>query len=218
MNVLFCILCCVLGIIDHLNAVEYYLNAQFHSNIIKVLCLMLIIVHPVILLFYYIITLLYLSYISDYDFSELISDNDYYELIYFRQKVRRSLLWLLPLTIYLTFLTYLKFFSLYSIKFLVEAPNGYTIFKNVITTSLYHAVIIQSVFQSLPQIVIQVLNNLLIMEDKHHMRGVFNFSTFFSLGFICMIIFLYIRDQERINEKSNEELKNKNFGQPGELI
>lgn len=205
-NIIFCVIVCVLSIIDHLNAIEYLIYAEFHSFFLKISILIFIIIHPIVLLFYYLITLLYIGYIIDYDFDELTSDFEYYELIYFRNKVKESKCWILPLGIYLTILTYLKIFSLYSIKFIIEFKNM-QIFKNIITTTLYHAVIIQSIFQSLPQIILQVLNNLLLVEDKHHMRGVFNFSTFFSIAFIAMGIILYCRERDMQNKIIEERGK-----------
>jgi hypothetical protein len=205
-NILFCIIVCVLSIIDHLNAIEYLFFAEFHSKIFKIMILIFIIVHPIVLLFYYLITLLYIGYIMDQDFDELTSDFEYYELIYFRNKIKETKWWLLPLAFYLTFLSYFKFFSLYSIKFIIELKNM-QVFKNIITTTLYHAVILQSIFQSLPQIILQVFNNLLLMEDKHHMRGVFNFSTLFSLAFMGMGIILYFRERDMQNKIIEERGK-----------
>jgi hypothetical protein len=205
-NLLFCVICCVFAIIDHLNAYEYYTYAEFHSSFFKIATMIFIVIHPIILYFYNVITLFYLSYISDHDFSELTSDNEYYELIFFREKMKGSYIWALPLSIILTFLSYFKFFSLYSLKFLMTEGN-YEVFKNVITTTLYHAVIIQSVFQSLPQVILQVVNNLLIREDKHNMRGVFNFSTLFSIGFMLMIVILYCREESLQNKRLYESEK-----------
>jgi hypothetical protein len=206
-NISFVVICCVLGIVDHLNALEFFYFADFYSYGFKISCLIFIFAHPIVLFFYNIVILTYLSYLSENDFLELTSDFEYYEMIYFREKVKSSYLWLLPLTIYLTIVTYLKFFSLYSLKFLIEKPGSVTIFKNVITTTLYPAVIIQSIFQSLPQIILQSLNNLLILEDKHNMRGVFNFSTIFSIMFLLTNIVLYYRDNEMIKHTTSEKNK-----------
>jgi hypothetical protein len=205
-HLLFCVICCVFGIIDHLNAYEYYIYAEFHSSFFKIATMIFILIHPIILFIYNLITLFYLSYISDHDFSELTSDNEYYELIFFRDKMKQNLLWALPLSLLLTFISYFKFFSLYSLKFLM-ADGNYEVFKNVITSTLYHAVIIQSIFQSLPQVILQVVNNLLIREDKHNMRGVFNFSTLFSIGFMSMIIILYCREDSLQNKRLYESQK-----------
>lgn len=194
-NILFCAICSIFSIIDSLNAIEYYVYAEFHSSFFKISCLIFIIAQPIMLLIYYLISLLYLCYISDFDFEKLTSDYEYYEMIFFRKMVRNSYLWVFPLTLYLSFLGYTKFFALYSLRFLLEAPRSFRVFKNVITTTLYHSVIIQSIFQTVPQIVIQVTNNLLINEDRHHMRGVLNFSTLFSLIFLSMNLILYLREK-----------------------
>jgi hypothetical protein len=207
LNIGFCLLCCILGLIDNINSVEYIYNAQFHSIFLKACCFIFIIVHPIILLFYNIITLSYLSYLSEHQFSELTKEEEYHEMIYFREKVKHSFIWILPLSIYLSILTYFKFFSLYSLKFLIEKPGSVEIFRNVITTTLHHAVIIQCVFQSVPQIILQAINNLLIMEDKHDLnfRGVFNFSTLFSLAFISTLVILYYREKKSKDDLNNEE-------------
>jgi hypothetical protein len=211
-NVLFCVLCCVLGIVDSINAFEYYYEALFHTQFMRVACLVFILMHPIVLFFYYLIILLYLSYLSDHEFSELTSEFEYYEMIFFRDQAKSSLFKIPFLAIYLAILSYFKFFSLYSLKFIIEKPSNYGVFRNVITTSLHHAVMIQSLFQSFPQIILQALNNLLIMEDKHdfNMRGVFNFSTLFSLAFISTLIILYFREKEiRIKYPENANLNSK---------
>jgi hypothetical protein len=169
---------------------------------------MFMLAHPIVLFFYYLIVLFYMNYLSNHDFNELIQADEYHELIYFRDVVKDGWLWIFPLAIYLTAITYFKFFSLYSLKFLLERPSNFKVFRNVITTTLYHSVIIQSIFQSLPQIIFQALNNLLIMEDRHDfkMRGVFNFSTIFSLLFMSMMIVIYMRDRKDFSP--TEENKN----------
>jgi hypothetical protein len=202
LNVGICILCCVFGIIDNINAIEFYMNATFYSPSIKLMVLVFLISHPVVLFFYYLISLLYLSYISDHEFNELTSNYEYYEMVYFRNFAQYSTIWVLPLTLYLVVLTYLKFFSFYSLKFLIEEPSNFVIFRNVVTTTLYASMLIQVIFQSFPQLILQSMNNLLIMEDKHdfHMRGVFNFSAFFSICLIMMLFVLYLREKKFANK------------------
>ena len=197
LNVTFIIVSSVLSITDNLNTIEYYFNADFYSEFLKSCCFVFLIAKPIFLFLYYSISLIYLSNISDQEFSEVTSDFENYEMIYFRNLARKCPIFIIPASIYLAVLSYVKMFSLYSLKFLIEYKNDSTIFKNSLLTILYPAIIIQSLFQSMPQILFQSLNNLLMFEDKHYMRGVLNFSTGTSILFICLNIILYYKDKNK---------------------
>lgn len=200
-NISLCILCCVLGLIDLINSYEYLYYAQFEKKYLKSFVLVFIIAHPFALLFYYSICTLYLMYISDLEFEELTVEKEYYEMIYYRELIKNNKLYIPILTVALTILSYLKCFSFYSLKFLLEnKPDSRTIFVNVISTTLHTSVLIHSLFQSFPQIIIQCTNNLLNMEDKHdlNMRGVINFSTIISVLFLSLLPILYYREQKMI--------------------
>ena len=142
-GIAFCILCCVLSLTDTINSFEYLINASFSSTSIRIICLISIIAHPIVVLFYNIIILFYISYLSEYEFKLLTDDFEYYEMIYFREKMQKSSFYVIPLSLYLTILTYFKFFSLYSFKFLLENQKSILIFKNIIQTKSYHSIIIQ---------------------------------------------------------------------------
>ncbi len=200
LNVAFIVICSVVGITDSLNAMEYYYEAEYYSHHLKISLIIFILAHPIILFFFYLVSLIYLTYLGDFEFNELVSDFDYYEMIYFRNKVTKSSLWILPLAIYLTVLNYFKLFPMYSLKFLIEKPENPTIFRNVIFTTLYPTLIIQSLFQSLPQIILQCLNNLLMNEDIHKLRGVFNFSTITSLSLIGLNFVMYFKESKKKRE------------------
>jgi len=197
LNVTFIIVCSVLSITDNLNGIEYYINADFYSKLLESCCFAFLIAQPIVLFIYYLISMIYLSNISDQEFSEVTSDFENYEMIYFRNLARKSSIFIIPASIYLSVLSYLKLFSLYSLKFLIEYNNDSTIFQNSLLTILYPSIIIQSLFQSMPQILFQSLNNLLILEDKHYMRGVLNFSTGTSILFLSLNIILYYKDKNK---------------------
>ncbi len=200
-NISLCIICCVLGIIDIINSYEYYHFAQFEKKYLKSFILVFIIAHPVVLLFYYSICTLYLMYISDADFEELTVEKEYHEMIYYRELIKNNKIYIPFLTVALTLLSYFKCFSFYSLKFLLEnRHDSQTIFVNVISTTLHTSVLIHSLFQSFPQIILQCTNNLLNMEDKHdlNMRGILNFSTIISVLFLSLLPLLYYREQKMI--------------------
>ena len=148
-----------------------------------------------------------MAYIPNTDFAELIGDFEYLEMIFFRNLVTDNKMWILPLSVYLTFITYFKFFSLYSIKFVIELPASPIIYKNVITTTLHSSVIIHCIFQSLPQIILQAANNLAIQEDKHdfEMKGVVNFYSMVNLIMIIFMIILYFRERSIAIKKQELE-------------
>ena len=77
------------------------------------------------------------------------------------------------------------------------------IFFNVITTTLYNPIIIQIICQTFPILILQILNNLMNEEHKHsfHLRGVLNFSTVISGCFILNVVFLYLRDKQKLLDK-----------------
>ena len=199
--ILFCVICSTLSTIDNINAIEYLVNANFHSVFLKVISILFILAHPIVLFFYYVISLLYITWIGDNEFNELTSEYEYYEMIYFRNICRNSLPLIIPVSIYLTLLSYCKFFSLYSVKFLIDySCANYSIFKNIITVTLHYTLIIHCLFQSFPQILVQSINNLLIQEDRHdpYIRGIFGFSTIISLLLISMLGILYKLEKKMI--------------------
>jgi len=207
LNITLCVFICIFAIIDIINAYEYYFSAQFYNKFFQISILFFIIAHPLILFCYHIISLFYMAYIPNTDFAELIGDFEYLEMIFFRNLVTNNIIWVFPLSIYLTFISYFKFFSLYSIKFVIELPSNPIIYKNVITTTLHSSLIIHCIFQSLPQIILQSTNNLAILEDKHdyEMKGVVNFYSIVSLIMITFMIILYIRERKIAKSKDIEE-------------
>ncbi len=205
-----CVFVCIFAIIDIFNSYEYYYNAQFYSTFFKTSLWISIILHPVILFFFHFISLFYMAYIPNTDFAELIGDFEYLEMIFFRNMVTSSIFWVVPLAIYLTFITYFKFFCLYAIKFVIELPNNDMIYKNIITTTLHSPIIIHCIFQSLPQILLQSANNLAMQEDKHdyELKGVVNFYSGISLIMIMFMVILYIRERKLSKNKELEERLN----------
>jgi hypothetical protein len=155
------IFCSVFSIIDSINAIEYFMNADFYNKVTKSLSFIFLITHPIVLYLYYTVSLFYLSWIDDGQFDELTAENEYYEMIYFRHLVKNHWLLIFPITTYMTILSYCKFFTFYSLKFLIEM-NNYSVFKNVIVVTLNYSLIIHIVFQTFPQILLQSINNLLI--------------------------------------------------------
>jgi len=151
--------------------------------------------------------------LEDSDFNRLIQEKEFYEMIYFRTKIRNNNLLIIPFAIYLTVISYTKFFSFYSLKFLIETPTSYEVFFNVVTTTLYNPILIQIITQSFPQIILQIINNLLNMEHKHafHLKGVINYSTIISILFIFNLFILYFRDKKDFidADKISENFKNK---------
>ena len=101
-------------------------------------------------------------------------------------------------------------------------PENTNVFKNIISTTLHNALIIHCLFQSLPQIILQSTNNLMIQEDKHdfEMKGVVNFYSITSMIVIGFLIVLYLRERSIINNKEREEEEKRmgNYGKNLELM
>lgn len=210
LNIAFCLLSSILSFADNVNCWEYIITSKFHSEFLKYIIFLSAIIHPVSLLLYHCLSLTYLHYLEEEDFKNLIKEKEFHEMIFFRHKVRQSAFLIIPIAVYLTLITYTKFFCFYSLKFLIESPSSYEVFFNVITTTLYNPIIIQVIFQSFPQIILQTTNNLLIMEDNHsfHFRGVVNFSTIISILFILNLSFLYLREKKLINQSDRDNYNN----------
>jgi len=164
-------------------------------------------IHPFALFLYNCLSLTYVYYLEEEDFKNLIMEKEFFEMIYFRTQVRKYRFMIMPFALYLTVLSYSKFFSFYSLKFLIETPSCYEVFYNVITTTLYNPIFIQVISQSFPQIILQTTNNLLNMEHNHdfHLKGVVNFSTIISLLYIINLCFLYLRDKKQFIQVDKEQ-------------
>lgn len=200
-NVLLCIICSVIGIIDIINSYEYYHYANFNKELLRAFIMIFILAHPIVLLFYFLVSTLYLMYLSESEFEELTRENEYHEMIYYRELIKSNKLYIPILSVSLTVLSYFKFFSFYSLKFLFEDDHrNENVFINVISTTLHCNVLIHSIFQSFPQIILQCTNNLMNMEDKHdlNMRGIINFSSIISVLFLCLLPILYYREKKMI--------------------
>lgn len=206
-NLLFCLCSCLLSLIDNINCWEYIISAKFSSTFIRFLILLSALIHPFSLFLYHCLSLTYVYYLEESDFKNLILEKEFYEMIYFRYQVRNHSFLIIPFALYLTVLSYTKFFSFYSLKFLIEAPSSYEVFFNVITTTLYNPILIQVVSQSFPQIILQTTNNLLNFEHDHafHFKGVVNFSTIISILFIINLCLLYLRDKKQFIEADREQ-------------
>ena len=116
-NVFLCLICCVIGIIDIINSFEYYYHALFEKEFLRTFILVFIIAHPLVLLFYFLICTLYLRYLSNGEFEDLTQENEYHEMIYYRDLIKTNKLYIPLLTLFLTVLSYFKFFSLKELYF-----------------------------------------------------------------------------------------------------
>lgn len=209
-NLLFCLGSCMLSIIDNINCWEYIISAKYSTTLLRFLIMLSALIHPFSLFLYHCLSLTYVYYLEEEDFKNLILEKEFYEMIYFRTQVRKYNFLIIPFALYLTVLSYTKFFSFYSLKFLIETPSSFEVFFNVITTTLYNPILIQVISQSFPQIILQTTNNLLNMEHNHafHFKGVVNFSTIISLLYIINLCFLYLRDKKHFIEADREQQNN----------
>ena len=192
---------------DIINSWEYILYTDKASNFIKLVLPTLAILHPTTLFLYQTVCLFYLNYLDDMDFKNILLEKEFYEMIFFREQVKKHSILIFPIAIWLTIITYTKFFSFYSLKFLIERPSSYEIFFNVVTTTLYNPIIIQIICQTFPQVILQIINNLMNEEHSHsfHLRGVLNFSTVISICFITNVGFLYLRDKQQMSHQDPNE-------------
>ena len=214
LHLLFCLSTCILSIMDSSNTWEYIFYADKSTKFLNYILPFFAILHLIALFLYNLICLFYLYYLDDIDFENILLEKEFYEMIYFRKKIKNHSILILPLSIWLTIISYTKFFSFYSMKFLIESPFSFEIFFNVITTTLYNPIIIQIICQTFPMLILQILNNLMNEEHSHsfHLRGVVNFSTIISTCFIINSIFLYLRDKNKIIDKQyNDKSKFNNY-------
>jgi len=198
-NLIVCLISTLLSTLDIINSWEYIFSAKFYSSFLHYLILLSILIHPFSLFLYHCISLLYIYYLEDIDFNNLIKEKEFYEMIYFRTQVKNYSFLIIPFALYLTILTYTKFFCFYSLKFLIESPSSYQVFFNVITTTLYNPIFIQIITQTFPQIIMQTANNLLNIQHNHsfHFKGLFNYSTIISILLIINLLLLYFRDKQK---------------------
>jgi hypothetical protein len=206
LNLLLCLSTCLLSITDTINTWEYILFIDKSTNFIKFSLLFFGIIHPITLLFYYIVCLTYLYLLEEEDFRNILLEKEFYEMIFFRQTIRKYSILIIPFSLWLSIITYSKFFSFYSLKFLIERPSSYEIFFNVITTTLYNPIIIQIICQSFPTLIFQIINNIMNEGHSHsfHLRGVLNFPIIISICFILNISFFYLRDKQQLQDKAKE--------------
>jgi len=191
---------------DSVNSWEYILYAEKSSKFIKFALYISGILHPTALLVYYVVCLTYLYYLEDEDFRNILFDKEFYEMIFFREQVKKHFILIFPFAIWLMLITYTKFFCFYSLKFLIERPSSYEIFFNVITTTLFNPIITQIICQCFPQIILQIINNFINEEHSHsfHLRGLINFPIIISICFILNISFFYLRDKQQLLDKPKE--------------
>ena len=105
LNLSFCIITCLLSIMDSINTYEYILYADKSTNFIKLIIPIMFILHPISLFLYYSICLIYLHYLEDIDFKNILLEKEFYEMIYFREKVKTYSILIFPIAIWLTFTT-----------------------------------------------------------------------------------------------------------------
>lgn len=189
LNILFCLICCILSLADSMCCWNYITTGKFCFEYLRISIIVSAIMHPLILIIYHTLSLTMINYISNEDFKGLINKNEAYAMIFFKHIIKNRKYLIFPIALFLTIITYTKIFSFYSLKFLVHQHAGYEIFFNVITQTLYIPMFIQIVFQTFPQIILQTTNDILIIEsnpipDDNFMSNFLTISNIISLLYI----------------------------------
>lgn len=209
-NLLVIIVLALLSILNQFFSVEYLVNQNIENTYLAFLLKGSVIIFYLISLIYILLMVMTFSTFDEREISEV--DNTEYEYQIVTYLIKKLGYFSLILSVFIYFiLSALKLMSLIHIKRIsLEKGLHFAYFKSHIT---YYSTILQIVLLTIPQIFLQIWNNLNIEEDIHdpHARGILNISTLTGVGFILLnFIFVLVALGNETN-KNDKKYTNKHI-------
>ncbi len=213
-NISIILIIAILSILNQFFAIEYLFNQNIEVIYISWLIKGSIILFYLISLFYVILMVMTFGTLDDKEISEMDQEEYEYSISHFLIEKLGYFSLILSVILYYI-LSCSKLITLVHIK-QICSTNGlyFGYFKSHIA---YYSTLIQIIFMTIPQIFLQIWNNLSIEEDIHdpHARGIINISTFTGvlyilLHFILVQLALGKEDSTVYSRKriTNEQIEN----------